>query len=91
MFCNRKGTVHSSFSSANRLLQGIRSDEKLELEISALGGAIVLRDDTKIRLCWGPSAHENRCAACHLPRGCNFHALGYFSYATIPEEMKYYS
>lgn len=47
MFCNRKGTVHSSFSSANRLLQGIRSDEKLELEISALGGAIVLRDDTK--------------------------------------------
>ena len=53
MFCNRKGTVHSSFSSANRLLQGIRSDEKLELEISALGGAIVLRDDTKIRLCWG--------------------------------------
>lgn len=47
MFCNRKGTVHSSFSSANRLLQGIRSDGKLELEISALGGAIVLRDDTK--------------------------------------------
>ena len=74
MFCNRKGTVHSSFSSANRLLQGIRSDEKLELEISALGGAIVLRDDTKKRLCWGPSAHENRCSAYHLPRGCDFHA-----------------
>lgn len=56
MFCNRKGTVHSSFSSANRLLQGIRSDEKLELEISALGGAIVLRDDTKKNGCVGVQA-----------------------------------
>lgn len=45
MFCNRKGTVHSSFSSATLSLQGIRSDEKLELEISALEGSIVLRDD----------------------------------------------
>lgn len=45
MFCNRKGTVHSSFSSANRLLQGIRSDEKLEVEISALGSSIVLCDN----------------------------------------------
>ena len=44
MFCNRKGTVHSSFSSATLSLQGIRSDEKLELEISALEGSM-LRDD----------------------------------------------
>ena len=69
MFCNGKGTVHSSFSSANLSLQGIRFDETLELEISALEGSIVLRDDTKKRLCWGPSAHENRCSACHLPQG----------------------
>ena len=51
MFCNGKGTVHSSFSSANLSLQGIRFDETLELEISALESSIVLRDDTKKRLC----------------------------------------
>ena len=74
MFCNGKGTVHSSFSSANLSLQGIRFDETLELEISGLEGSIVLRDDTK-NSCVGVQARM-RIAAPRVtfPGGSDFHA-----------------
>lgn len=83
MFCNRKGTVHLSFSSANLLLQGIRSDEKLELEISALGSSIVLRDDTKNG--WVGVQARMRIAA---PRvtflgGSDFHARSGISFTLL--------